>query len=77
MDKLPKDYIKTQKPTLRHEIGELKKLLQRQNAQQELVIAQLDTLLKVSELQAKTLNTGIFSVSLMMSILFVVHTLWG
>ena len=77
MDKLPKDYIKKQKPTLRHEIGDLKKLLERQNAQQELMIAQLDGLFKIAEAQARTVSTGIFSISIMMSMLFVAHTLWG
>ena len=77
MDKLPKDYIKKQKPTLRHEIGELKKLLERQTAQQELMIAQLDGLFKIAEAQARTISTGIFSISIMISMLFVVDTLWG
>ena len=77
MDKLPSDYVKKHKPNLKHEITELQKILKRQMAQQEIMVAQLDALLKVSELQSKTLNTGIFSISLMISILFVAHTLWG
>ena len=77
MDELPKDYIKKQKPTMRNEINEIKLLLKRQVAQQELMIAQLDGLFKIAEAQARTISTGIFSISIMVSMLFVVDTLWG
>lgn len=73
MDKLPNEYLTAKDD----ELKTIKSLFNQQIKSQELIVEQLDTIIKTCLVIAKSITTSTFAISFIISLFYVMTVLWG